>query len=270
MLSACLWLLPGLVAAHGDLHDRIAALTERIAREPGNADLVLRRGELHRQHRDWAASLADYDRAASLAPSLAVVEYLRALVWLETGAPDAALGALDRFLARQPDHGNAHLARARALRRLGRPREAADAFGRALVLLPRPTPDHYLERAHALSDADDLDGAVGALDDGLARLGRVVSLETAAVDLEVRAERWEAALARLERATTAASPASMVRRASILERAGRLDDARVAYAAASKALERLPESRRRTRDANALSQEIDAAIARLPARASNP
>jgi tetratricopeptide (TPR) repeat protein len=270
VLGACLWLLPGLAAAHGDLHHQIAALTERIARDPGNADLVLRRGELHRQHRDWPAALADYDRAASLAPSLTVVDYLRGLVWLESGAPEAALAALDRFLARQPDHANAHLTRARALRRLGRPREAADAFGRALELVVRPTPDHYLERARALADAGDLDAALAALDDGLARLGRVASLEIAAVDLDVQRERFQAALARLDRTAAAASPASMVRRASILERAGRREDARAAYTAAAAALDRLPESRRHTRDAAALTQEIHSALARLSARSSTP
>jgi tetratricopeptide (TPR) repeat protein len=269
-LVACLSLLPGLAAAHGDLHEQIAALSQRIARDPANPDLLLRRGELHRQHRDWEAALADYDRAARLAPALPVVDYLRALVWLESGTPEQALSALDRFLAQQPNHGDAHVARARALRRLGRPRDAADELGRALALLSRPTPDHYLEHARALADADDLDGAVAALDDGQARLGRVVSLQLAAVDLEVRRERWDAALMRLERTAAATAPAGMVRRASILERAGRHDEARRAYAGAAAAIERLPESRRRTRATDALSQEIQAALARLTARSSTP
>jgi tetratricopeptide (TPR) repeat protein len=269
-LAGCLSLLPGLVAAHGDLHEQIAALSQRITRDPNNPDLWLRRGELHRQHREWDASLADYDRAARLAPALAVVDYLRALVWLESGAPEAALAALDRFLARQPDHGEAYLARARALRRLGRPRDAADEFGRALALVTRPTPDHYLERARALTDAGDLDGAVAALDDGLARLGRVVSLQLAAVDLDVRRERWDAALTRLEGTATATAPSGIVRRASILERAGRRDEAHLAYASAAAAIERLPESRRRTRATDALAQEIQAALARLTAHSSTP
>src|SRR5688572_33256037 len=46
------------LAAHGDLHERIAALTKQIDDAPTNAELYLKRGELHRAHRDWKLALA--------------------------------------------------------------------------------------------------------------------------------------------------------------------------------------------------------------------
>src|SRR2546426_2682773 len=63
--------------AHGDLHEQIAITTKLIQREPHNAALYLKRGELHRAHGEWDAAMADYERAAELDPKLEVVDLAR-------------------------------------------------------------------------------------------------------------------------------------------------------------------------------------------------
>lgn len=45
-----------------------------ISDNPDNAELILRRGELHRVHRNWANALADYQRAKDLNNKLVTVE----------------------------------------------------------------------------------------------------------------------------------------------------------------------------------------------------
>ena len=154
------------LAAHGDLHERIAALTKQIDLSPTNAELYLKRGELHRAHRDWKVALADYDRAAQLRPDLDVVDLLRGLTFLASGAPEAAIPALDRFLKRQPEHAEARVARARTLVKLGRHLAGAEDFTRALAQMTAPKPEYYLERAQALVTLGDtrIDEALRGLD----------------------------------------------------------------------------------------------------------
>jgi tetratricopeptide (TPR) repeat protein len=260
-------LLPSSVAAHGDLHEQIAAITRRIDQAPSRAELYVRRGQLHRAHGEWEAALADYDRAARLDPTLDVIDFLRGVVLLDAGRPSDARAVLDRFLARQPDHAEAHVARARARLGLGHHLAAGQDFSRAIALLPQPRPEYYVERARALSAAGDahLDEAVRGLDDGIDRLGSPVTLQLYAVDLELARARPAAALARLDRMLERAgsNPTWLVRRAEILELAGRPGDARIAYASSLAALQGLAPSRRGSKAVDELTARVRAALERL-------
>ncbi|HSF15825.1 MAG TPA: hypothetical protein VLK65_09750, partial [Vicinamibacteria bacterium] len=62
---------------HADIEIRIADLTKKIEADPANAELYLKRGELHRVHEDWESALADYRRAAELDPALITVHLAR-------------------------------------------------------------------------------------------------------------------------------------------------------------------------------------------------
>ncbi|MBI3880320.1 MAG: hypothetical protein HY301_09695, partial [Verrucomicrobia bacterium] len=66
LLFAWLWLSTNWAGAHGDVHERLAAATAELEKNPADAVLLVRRGELHREHRDWGAALADFGRAAKL------------------------------------------------------------------------------------------------------------------------------------------------------------------------------------------------------------
>jgi tetratricopeptide (TPR) repeat protein len=260
---------PGLTHAHGDLHRQIADATARVEREPDRAALYLRRGELHRAHRDWAAALADYDRAAALDPALAAVDLGRAAVWLEIDRPAEALESAERHAGALPE---ARLLRARALARLGRAAEAADEWGRAIAALARPRPDHFVARAQALADAGRPEEALASLDEGIERLGPVVSLDLPAIELELRLSRVDTALARVER-QAAASPRKetwLLRRGEILEGAGRAGEARIAYAAALRALEATPVARRHTRAMEEVRERSTAGLARTSGAARIP
>ena len=64
LLVLCLAVLPA--AAHLDLEIQIANVSEAIAREPENATLYLKRGELYRAHEEWSASESDFLTARKL------------------------------------------------------------------------------------------------------------------------------------------------------------------------------------------------------------
>jgi predicted Zn-dependent protease len=244
VLAVCLAGLAG--AVHEDLELQIAEVTRQLEREPRSAELHLKRAELHRFHEDWSAARADYDRAAGLDPALAEVDLGRGRMWLGAGSPEQAEGALDRFLSKRPDHAPALLERARARARRGRPAAAAEDYTRALGLLAEPKPDFFVERAQVQAAGGEVDAALRGLEEGVRRLGSILTLDLAALDLEVGARRYEAALARLDR-LAAATPRPepwLVRRGEILRQAGRPRDAADAFRAALAAIESLPASRR--------------------------
>jgi tetratricopeptide (TPR) repeat protein len=274
VLAAGLLALPA-AQAHPDLDWQISQMTTRIEADPRDAQLYLQRGELHRQHRDWSAAEADFLRARALQPDLAVVDFHIGQLKLDADLPKKAKQALDRFLAKEPDHARALVARARALARLGQPLAAVRDYDRALQAHGkdhRPEPTYYLERARALADAgpEHLDTAVKGLDEGLERLGQPVTLQLYAIELELERGRHDAALARLDRIASRANRQEswLVRRGEILESAGRTVEARGAYAAALDALEKLSVSRRGSRAMQRLQAQAVAALERLDASAS--
>jgi predicted Zn-dependent protease len=96
--------------------------------------------------------------------------------------------------------------------------------------------------------ADRPEAALGGLDEGIARLGPLVSLEQPAIELELQARRWDQALHRLDR-LAAQSPRKESfheRRGQILLQAGRRAEARQAFRAALFALAALPPAQRAT------------------------
>jgi tetratricopeptide (TPR) repeat protein len=248
---------------HGAVQAQIDAATAAIASQPRNAQLYLRRGELHRVHEDWDAALADFDRAAALAPGDDAVDFLRGRALEQAGRAAQARTTLDRYLARHPDHADALLARARALRALGEYQAAVADFTRALELMARPDPDVVVERARVELARGQPDRALAGLDAAVARLGPVASLESLAIEVESQHGRVDAALARLDRVALQ-SPRKeiwLARRGDILADAGRFAEARASYSAALLAIETLPLATRRTAAMVGLEARVRGALA---------
>jgi tetratricopeptide (TPR) repeat protein len=202
-------------------------------------------------------------RARDLDPGLDGLDFSLGWLYLETDRHEKALLHLDRFLARHPEQPVALLGRARALAALGRSGEVGEAYGRAIERMGRPQPDHYLEWSRTLSDRGDPALALAVLDAGLARLGEIGSLLRAAVDVEAERGELEAAVVRLDRLldSTSRPEEALLRKAGILERMGRLEDARAALRLALTTLEARPASRRAVSSfqelAVTLAEELD-------------
>jgi tetratricopeptide (TPR) repeat protein len=261
---AAVAILPLRLLAHGDLHEQILAVTEQIAKDPKNSELYLKRGELHRMHQEWDLAQADYDHAAALNTTLAVVDFTRGRMFLEANWPHSAKICLDRFLLKHTNHVEGFLARARTLVKLERPLDAERDFTTAIRYAPSGRPELYIERAQALANAGDKHyaGALRGLDEGIERLGPLVTIQLHAIDLELKRKQFDAALARLEK-IAAQSPRKetwLVRRGEILLQAGRREEARAAYEQALKALDALPPGRRNVPAMNELEKRIKAAL----------
>ena len=266
--------LPLRLLAHGDLHEQILAVTEQIAKDPKNSELYLKRGELHRMHQEWDRAQADYDHAVALNPSLAVIDFTRGRMFLEANWPNSAKVCLDRFLLKHTNHVEGFIARARTLVKLEKPLDAARDFTTAIRYAPTGRPELYIERAQALTGAGDKHyaEALRGLDEGIERLGPLVTIQLHAIDLELKRKQFDAALARLEK-ISAQSPRKetwLARRGEILLQAGRREEARAAYEQALKALDTLPPGRRNVPSMNELERRIRAALeATRPVSAAN-
>jgi RNA polymerase sigma-70 factor, ECF subfamily len=96
---------------------------------------------------DWPRIAALYERLESLAPS-AVVTLNRAVAVAMADGPERGLEILDELAANGEldDYRLLHSARADLLRRLGRGRDAAAAYARALALATNPVERRFLER----------------------------------------------------------------------------------------------------------------------------
>lgn len=250
LIAVCVVLLPLLAHAHEGLHEQIAAITAKIKRDPKNASLYLQRGELHRLHRDWSQAAADYNRAERLQPSLKIIDLARGKMFYESGRLQRAKFTLDRFLSQQPGHYEGLITRARVLAKLGARGQAAKDFTQALAMSSVPEPDLYLERADVLAeDPRNISEALRGLDEGINKLGPIVTLQLAAIDLELRQKNYDAALTRLDQiaAQSERKETWLVRRGEILRLAGRDEEARTAFNAALVAIESLPPAHRRSR-----------------------
>ena len=244
--SLSAWNFPA--RAHGDMHAQIVETTRQIERDPGNAQLYFNRGEFHRAHRDWDLAQADYDRAIVLNPQLGVVDFARGSLYLEAGWLQSAKVALDRFLKKYPNHVEALVARARTSMKLDEPSAAARDYTLAIAAGTESRPDIYIERAQALTAGDkpDPEAALRGLEEGIKKLGPLITFQLYAIDIEIKQKHFEAALSRLDE-VMAKSPRKeswLARRGEILQQAGRTAEAREAFEAALKAIATLPAARR--------------------------
>ena len=264
------WLVPSSRAlGHGDVHLRIAELTEEIRHQPQSAALYVRRGSLYVLDESWEQALADYESASHIDPSSPNIDFLRAKVLVELEENERAVVLLDAFLTDEPGHAGGHFVRARAKVALGRTDGGVEDYSRAIALFERPAPSHYVERARALVDAGRLDEALLGLRQAVADLGPLASLIEPAVAEEEKRERYEEALRWADQLspTLRHSPRWRAIAGNLAERAGQDASAAHEFREGLAAIDALPPARQGTEAMTALRTQL---ADRLETRAASP
>lgn len=126
------------------------ALDQAIADHPNDVSAILRRAAYRDGRRQWAAAIADYDRAVALKPDGLDGSGLfqrRGLANFRAGRIDASIADFDRFLKHHPDEAPQHWQRGLALHYAGRYAEGRRQFESHQTVNPNDVENsawHYL------------------------------------------------------------------------------------------------------------------------------
>ena len=221
---------------------QIEEVSRQLTNDPGNALLYVKRAELYRQHQDGKEAEADLETAGRLDPKLPTVHLCRGRLLADSGRNAEAKKAFDRYLSAQPNDFEALATRSQVLARLGDRKAAAADLSRAIELMPEPKPDPYLERARMLAEDNELEQALAGLEEGIRALGPLLTLQQAALELEIRSRRYDAALARLETIMNrvARKESWLTQKGEVQLLAGRKEAARKTFQEALKTIQNLP------------------------------
>ena len=237
-------LFAAIARGHGDRHEHLARLDAKIEADPNSVSHLLERAAAHRRLGHHQASLADLDRVVVLSPDNHQVHFLRGLTHLRGGEFDEAEAALRRYLASVPESASGHLALAETLSAEGRHLAAAGQYTLAIAAQPTPIPEHYLARAKAYRAAGKphLGLAVEGLDEGMAVMGPLITLQRLAIEIEHVRGNHAGAIARIDRVLAKAPRKEtwLVNKGRILASAGRQAEALDTFRLARAALESLP------------------------------
>ena len=229
---------------HGDRHEYLALLDEKIQANPDSVPHLLDRAATHRRLGHFEASLADLQRVLALSPVNHEVHYLRGLTHLRAGSLPKAEASLRQYLASEPESAAGHIALAETLTGQGRHVAAAEQYSLAIAAQPVGVPDHYLARAHAYRAAGTpyLGLAIEGLDEGMSSIGPLVTLQRLAIELEIDRGDHAKAIARIDEVLAKAPRKEtwLVRKGGILASTGQESAAREAFRRANAAVQSLP------------------------------
>lgn len=257
------------VAAHGTHSFLMKRANEDLADQPTDGGCWYKRALLQYEHEDWPESLADLEKAEKFAPGMFPVLWIRGQIFDQQAKPAEAKAAFDEFLTTSPEHWGALASRARVEVKLGLHDEALADYRKALANNPKAEPDFYNEVAQALAARDLTDEAVKVVEAGISRLGAISSLQIRALEIELLAERWNAALLRLDGIEKGAIRPEpwMMKRAATFAAAGRLNESRAAWQALIYHLNSLPPTERESNSMSLISEQARLALSVL---ASSP
>lgn len=231
---------------HGAYHDVVDRIEGQLEKTPDDAGLRYKLAEAHAGHEESEACLKELSEVERLAPGVYPTGYLRGFSLFLEGENEQAKAVLDKFLGTHPTHVEALATRGRVLAKMGRSEEAAADLQAAVKFSPSPSSELIIELALAYQDLGKPEEASEVLDGALKTSGDAPLLLECALKIETAAEMWDAALGRIAGLQTNAPRPEpwMAKRAELLTKAGRSDDARAAWTALRDRLISLPSLER--------------------------
>lgn len=242
------WAGAGAVSGHGAYHDVVNSIETELRIQPNDAAIRFKLAKAHAGHEEWRACLEEIALVERLAPGVHPTGYLRGLALHIGGKDQEAKAVLDLFLSSNTEHAEALATRGRVLVKLGSFLVAVDDFQKAMRLTASPDTALVTGLAFALRDSGKPVEASRVIDEGLKTAGDVPSLLECALEIETAAGLWDSALGRLgglQKAAPLPEP-WMAKRAELMIKAGRTDDARAAWEALRNHIISLPSLERGT------------------------
>lgn len=243
----CVLAMP-LALAEDDVLEALEAVNRQLAAAPKDPALLVQRSHLYTLKAQYDLAVADLNQADQIG-GLPTLQYEKAKLFLTAGWNETGLEHANRYVAANPNDYQGYLVRARLLAKLDRLSESANDYFKVMEK-NRETPlDIFIEGAKAVTTEDGahLSQALKMLDEGITRIGPVVTLQSAALEAELRQNNWDAALARVDKITQQMPRKDnwLAKHGDILVKAGRYDEARKAYQSALDAIQKLGPNQRR-------------------------
>ncbi len=186
-----------LSPAHGDIHERIMLLSERIKQHPDSTELYQARGELYLLHGDKKEAREDFNfclekelKTDRVFLGLSKTLYAQQL-------PDSSLYFVDQALALNSINPTCLEWRGFVLQSLDQFCLSAKTYEHLLAITINPSPSLYIDAAEswmACYETSAEENAISILRAGLDRLGKLHILEKKLVAAYVHYNRFEDAL----------------------------------------------------------------------------
>jgi tetratricopeptide (TPR) repeat protein len=254
LLLAALLIVP--LSAHPDPRHTLEELDAHLLEKPGDTELLLRKADMLLLTKQLPAAAEIAAKLLETDPDHAEVLLLDARVSLGQGKHEEAATKARSLTARHPRSEAAWKFLARAEEAGGHRPEAIAAMRKHIAIAPKPGPGDALLCATWLQESGDPSAAVTILDQCLAKVGCLSGLQHKAIGIEMELERYDSALRRIDALEGRFRPAIdlSLKRAEILEKAGRFSEAASACDSALALLDALPSSRKR---GEAYQQHVD-------------
>ena len=259
-------------SAHGTHSSLMTKVDARLAERPEDGGLWYQRAMLEFEHKEYAAAAVDFEKTEKFAPGEFAVLWWQGRILEAQGKLQEGKATLDRYLEKVPTHWGALASRARIQTKLGANAEALNDFRTALKHCPNAEPDLVAEVATALATNGCTDEAVTVLEAGIRRIGPIPALQLKLLEVDENAERFDAALERIDsfRKSAVRPEPWMQKRASILARAGRVSQSRIAWMALVAHLNSLPPAERESHAMILMAEHAQQALKVLAAVPTTP
>jgi tetratricopeptide (TPR) repeat protein len=259
---ALVGLAPAVYAPEDDVAEAMEAINAQIQTKPKDPQAYLQRSHLFVVSKKFDQAIADLDQANRL-QTLPQLDREKAAVYLAAGWHETGLEYINRFLAKNTADTQGLLLRARFNTKLGRMADAGRDYEAALQQMP-PSLELYLEHARALTteDGTHLPLALRTLEQGIKRLGSIVTLETAALEIELRQRNYNAAITRVDRLIDRMPTKHtwLAKRGDIFVQAGKVAEARKSYQDALAAISKLPPRQRQLAPTLELEKQLKSLV----------
>ena len=261
VLTTGLWIQED-VLAHPAIEQQIQEINRALAAAPADAGLTLRRAELFFQHAQYKDALDDLAAVERISPGTPDLAYRRAKIYREMKRFDEARALLEHYVADQPANASAQRLLSRIYRDLGQFDQAVESGRKAIQSSIRPSPDDFLELAALQRSGAGNAAALQTIEQGISKLGSIVTLQLAALSIEEQTGLFDAALQRIDALKSAGvqEESRLVWRARVLAKSGRDQEARENCLQAKKALLAQAPQRRATAANQELLAEIDSLL----------
>ena len=183
--------------AHGDLDERILAASNEIKAHRDSAYLYFKRGKLYFQHNEYKKSIKDLKKANSLNYSSKEQQLLFARNYFRLKKYKKTLSFAERILSSDLKHVLTIKIKAQALLKLERYKESAETFEDVIKYTNQSFPENYIEASVAWEMLDNELGrnrSVSIIEEGIGKLGKIVSLHERLINLSVKNGNYKHAI----------------------------------------------------------------------------